>query len=437
MSVLYEAWLETVCHHGVETALTDAVTGVSWSFADLHTLALGTELPGEIALPCGRGVDFFLTILAAWRQGLPMCPLDGPAPSIMPSVHEMIQRGVEHLKITSGSTGTPKLVLLTGAQLIADCRQICATMGISRSQQNVAAISLAHSYGFSNLVLPLLLHGVPLVLAGDALPQSVSRALSQTQNAVLPAVPAMWKAWFHAGILTNTRISLAISAGAPLELELEQKIFEACGLKIHNFYGSSECGGIAYDATDTPRRDALLAGHAMSEAVISIGNSGLLEVRGSAVALGYWPAAEADADILSGGRFVTSDLADYAEQGSIRLIGRSGDMINIAGRKLHPAEVENALLNCDGVKCAVVVGVPSREASRCEEVAAVVAPLPGFDLPTVRLQLAKALEAWKCPRHWLVSETLAPDSRGKISRSIWKSQVLASAIDKHAFKSPK
>ena len=40
-----------------------------------------------------------------------------------------------------------------------------------------------------------------------------------------------------------------ISAGAPLSAEVAQQFYRRYGIKIHNFYGSSETGGICYDRT--------------------------------------------------------------------------------------------------------------------------------------------------------------------------------------------
>jgi acyl-coenzyme A synthetase/AMP-(fatty) acid ligase len=129
--------------------------------------------------------------------------------------------------------------------LVADVENIVTTMGLRPDWPNVGVISLAYSYGFSNLVLPLLLHGIPLFLAASPLPVALRGAAETQGDLTIAGVPALWHAWHKAGaILSNVR--LAISAGAPLPLALEHDIFEAHGLKIHNFYGSTECGGISY-----------------------------------------------------------------------------------------------------------------------------------------------------------------------------------------------
>ena len=91
-------------------------------------------------------------------------------------------------------------------------------MGMRPDWPNLGVISMAYSYGFSNLVLPLLLHGIPLFLAPAPLPEILRGAAKAHWNLTVAGVPALWHAWHKAGvILSNVR--LAISAGAPLPLD--------------------------------------------------------------------------------------------------------------------------------------------------------------------------------------------------------------------------
>jgi long-subunit acyl-CoA synthetase (AMP-forming) len=74
--------------------------------------------------------------------------------------------GAYHLWLTSGSSGRPKGIVTSEANLIADCTNICMSMGIRTDDLNLGAIPFSHSYGFSNLVMPLLLQGTPIVVSG-------------------------------------------------------------------------------------------------------------------------------------------------------------------------------------------------------------------------------------------------------------------------------
>ncbi len=153
------------------------------------------------------------------------------------------------IKLTSGTSGAPRAILFTAAQLEADCEHVCKAMGLGEDDVNFGVIAFSHSYSFSNLITPLLCRGIPLVAAQDALPRAVLAGVAASGATVLPAVPAV----FHALSGVEGRmpgLRLCISAGAPLRPETARAFRERFGIKVHTFYGASECGGIAYDASD-------------------------------------------------------------------------------------------------------------------------------------------------------------------------------------------
>jgi acyl-CoA synthetase (AMP-forming)/AMP-acid ligase II len=376
---------------------------------------------------------------------------------------------IVHLKMTSATTGAARLVAFTAEQLAADAENIVATMGLRPDWPNLGVISLAHSYGFSNLVTPLLLHGIPLILAPSPLPEAIRRAAQGESALTLPGVPALWRAWHDADAIPSN-VKLAISAGAPLPLALEQEIFAKRGLKIHNFYGASECGGIAYDASETPRTEAACVGAPMKNVSLSVANDGCMEVRSRAVTEGYWwgetgepvgrvtPCAPSVAsagsgvpalpETLGGGCFRTSDLAEISA-GLVYLRGRAGDQINVAGRKVSPETIEQALLKHPQVSECLVFGVPSpdtRVGERNEEIVAVVVSgrarhsvravavqysvgTQRTDAPcqkeeTLRPFVLETLPAWQVPRRWWFVDRLQTNSRGKVSRVEWRLRYL-------------
>jgi acyl-CoA synthetase (AMP-forming)/AMP-acid ligase II len=312
-------------------------------------------------------------------------------------------------------------VALTASQLKADADNIVDTMGLRADWPNLGVISLAHSYGFSNLVLPLLLHGIPLVLVPSGLPEIIRAAAGKERAVTIPAVPALWRTWFEAeAIPRNTK--LAISAGAPLTLDLEQKIFARDGLKIHNFYGSSECGGIAYDATQVPRSESACVGSPMRNVEVRVGSGGCIEVLGAAVAETYWPEP---GPALNGGVFRTSDLGEVKD-GLVFLHGRVSDQINVAGRKVAPEIIERALATHPQVRACLAFGIPA-DARRGESIVACIAASEALTETALRQYALSRLPAWQVPRHWWFIDELEANERGKISRAEWRRRYLERA----------
>ena len=414
---LYKQWLQVAATNAKELALVDAASGQRWTFAELQSRADGEPVSGEtIRETHGRSVDCLITTLAAWRDNIVLYPCESEGEPF-PTTHTP-PVGVCHVKRTSGSTGTPRAVWFTGEQLAADANQIVRTMGLRSDWPNLGVISLAHSYGFSSLVLPLLLHGIPLILLKDALPATIRNVLQSFNHVTLPAVPAMWRAWLGAGVL-NSRVQLAISAGAPLTLALEQAVYDQCGLKIHNFYGSTECGGIAYDRTTEPRTDPAVVGTAMDGVDLAITDERLL-VTSPAVGLGY--ADDLSDPSLKDGHFLTTDNAQINDRKAVYLQGRHGESINVAGRKVSPQIIEEALLKIPEVIHAIIFGIPSKNTERVDDIVAVVHLKDDATLNTVTEALS--LPAWQRPRHWWVCEDLRPDARGKTSRKQWRERYL-------------
>ena len=214
------------------------------------------------------------------------------------------------LKLTSGTTAAPRVIRFRSQQLLADCDQICDTMGISDVDLNFGVIPVSHSYGFSNLLTPLIARGVAMVLSQDRTPRAVLDDIAKTNATVFPGMPVFYQAFCemeNAPPLPNLR--LCISAGAPLPIATAKKFREKFGLPIHSFYGASECGGICYDREATndlegfvgaPMKDVDL------EMVEQSAEASQIRVRSPAVGDGYFP--EPDEGKLGDGVFVPDDL---------------------------------------------------------------------------------------------------------------------------------
>lgn len=408
--MLYERWKQISQQFRNEIALRDFASGRRWTFRDLEAAGEGAAAASGPVFPQGHSADFILQLLAAWREGRIACPLE---PGQLPPIFPDPPKPCVHLKLTSATSGAAKFVAFTAGQLQADADNIVATMGLRREWPNLGAISPAHSYGFSNLVLPLLLHGIPLILVPAPLPEIVRRA-AETENAItLPAIPALWRAWYEANAIPrNTR--LAISAGAPLPLTLETDVFQSVGLKIHNFYGASECGGIAYDVTEVPREEAGFVGTAMQNVTLAVNETGCLQVRGRSVGETYWPEPSS---LLGNEVFNSHDLVELKGR-NVFLRGRLGDLIHVAGRKVSPETIERVLATHPNVRDCLVLGVPSPDVERTETIVAVV--VSDATEPVLKQFLLERLPAWQVPRQWYFVASLSANARGKISRAEWR-----------------
>jgi acyl-CoA synthetase (AMP-forming)/AMP-acid ligase II len=316
------------------------------------------------------------------------------------------------IKLTSGSTGMPKGIVATDANLLADCVNICTTMDIRPDDINLGAIPMSHSYGFSNLVTPLLVQGTAVVISNDYLPQSVVNLCNRFSCTVAPLIPMVFDHLITAGDGSFQSVRTFLSAGAPLPPAVSRKFRERFGIPIHTFYGCSECGGITYDREGASVERGTV-GRAMENVTLS-SKRGRLIVRGDNVALGYLHDATTFQP-FDDGVFVTDDLVEIRDDGEIAISGRASELINTAGKKVNPREVEQVLLEIDGVREAKVYGEPA--GARGDVVAAAVVASPEVTREQIRAFCLAHLSPHKVPRIVKLIESIPVDERGKVKRS--------------------
>ena len=447
---LISAWEKTLGRRASEAAIFDTRGAVARTFSEIDAEARGFErdhlrdLPPHsvVAIQLGNHSAWPALLLACLRRELVALPMEGSIAERERDValdvcHAAAIGVIEHeqvvirprksepiawgefppalLKLTSGTTAAPRAIRFRSAQLLADCAQICQTMGITERDRNFAVIPLSHSYGFSNVVTSLLALGVPAVVSRDRMPRAVLEDLARTGATVFPGMPVFYQAFCEIDSPPELpALRLCISAGAPLPLAVAQKFRAKFGHAIHSFYGSSECGGICYDREATLLRDGFV-GTPMDKVTLRAlepaASASQFEVRSVAAGDGYFP--EPDTDKLTAGRFVPDDLLAQEPDG-FRIVGRVSDVINVAGKKVNPAEVEAVLLSFAGVRQAVVFGRDS--AVRNEEVLACVAAesdLREADL----LDFCRArLSGWQVPRQVFLVAEIPVNERGKMSR---------------------
>jgi len=318
------------------------------------------------------------------------------------------------IKLTSGSSGEPRGVAVRAEALLADDAQLSAAMGLAAADRFLAAIPLAHSYGFSSLALPALVRGSLLVVPADRSPLAPFAAAAELEVTVFPTVPA----WIAAVVRSTSTPALAatvrrvIAAGAPLEPAIARAFRERTGRAVHAFYGASECGGIAYDRAGGAAERGTVGAPLPGVEVERDTATGRLRVRSPAVAERYLPESHPD---LGGGVFTTGDLAELVD-GEIALRGRADDGVLVRGRTVRPREVEEAIAAIPGVTEASVFGVDGPDGPRSQLRAVVAAPGAALDAAAVSRHLARRLAAHKIPRRIVVVGELPRTGRGKLDR---------------------
>ena len=145
---------------------------------------------------------------------------------------------------------------------------------------------------------------------------------------------------------------------------------------------------------------------------------------GGRVPLGYYKDEEKTAatfPVVDGVRYsVPGDLAEIRADGSVHVLGRGSAVINTAGEKVFPEEVEEALKSYPGIHDAAVVGVPDLRFG--ESVVGVVEPAPGAEVDEEKLiaHVKAHLAGFKAPRRIRVVDSIGRTPNGKIDHRMMK-----------------
>ena len=439
---LLAAWEKTLARKGHMPAILNTAGQVLRTFRGIeeHARAVETTIARALeakrhspkphnvsAIQIGNHQDWPSSFLVCLRKRNVFLPIDESVPKEQSDAAFSVaaKSGITDwgdtpptlFKLTSGTTATPRLVRFRSEQLLADCNQICETMEISDVDLNFGVIPISHSYGFSNLLLPLIARGVPMVVSCDRTPRAILADLARTNATVFPGMPLFYQAFCEINdtpALPNLR--LCISAGAPLSAAVAKKFFEKFKKPIHSFYGASECGGICYDREGKSDIEGFVGQPIRGvevELVDATATSSRIRVRSAAVGDGYFP--KPDEGKLGTGTFIPDDLL-AREASGFKIVGRISDLINVAGKKVNPAEVETQLLHFAGVRQAVVFGRSAGAGLRNEEVVACVVAAPAVSENDLLRFCRTGLSTWEVPKQIFIMDAIPTNERGKISR---------------------
>jgi acyl-CoA synthetase (AMP-forming)/AMP-acid ligase II len=323
--------------------------------------------------------------------------------------------GAGYVKLTSGSSGAPAGVAIAPEALAADDDQLASSMGLRASDRFVAAIPWSHSYGLSSLVMPALRRGSLLVIPDDGGPWAALEAASSLAATVFPTVPVYLQtiASLAAPPAWPASLRTVISAGAPLHAETAARFKETFGRDAHVFYGASESGGIAYDREGGAALRGTV-GTPVDGVDLTLDEDGAVHVRSSAAGLAHVPDPSPR---LGGGVFRSADLASWTPEGELRLTGRADTLINVGGKKVHPAEVETVLRSMPGIREAVVLGVPAEGDERTVVRAFVACDPASVSYADVASWCRERLARHKVPRSIVRLNDIPRTARGKIDRA--------------------
>lgn len=339
------------------------------------------------------------------------------------------------LTYTSGTTGVPKGAMNTHSTMVFNCQTYRDWMALGEQDSVLGVAPLFHITGLIGHVGIALLLPCPLVIAHRFHPGVVLDAIREHRPTfTVGAITVFISLSGESSAPKEDFESLKIiySGGAPIAPAVNKAFEDKTGRYIHNIYGLTETNSpshavpLGVSAPVDANSGALSVGVPVFNTVVRIlaedgeeapvGEIGEIATSGPQVVPGYWNKPEATEASIPGGELLTGDVGFMDDQGWFYLVDRKKDMINAAGYKVWPREVEDVLYGHPAVREAAVVGVPDEY--RGESVKAFVSLKPGSEATAEELiaYCKQNMAAYKYPRTIEMIDELPKTTTGKILR---------------------
>ncbi|MCL6443734.1 MAG: AMP-binding protein [Alicyclobacillus sp.] len=350
------------------------------------------------------------------------------------------------LLFTSGTTGTPKGVALTHRQVMATVKQVIQSHQLSEADIAYCFLPMFHINAQVIGMLSTLVSGGRMVIEPKFSASRFWNTVVEHRITWVSAVPTV------IAILIKSQepapftpwLRFVRSASAPLPA-LHAHRFEAkFGVPIIESYGLTEAASqVCVNPLPPGKRKIGSVGlpHGVDLRVVDdagqelpAGEIGEIIIRGEAVITSYAYGDESGSSFRDGW-FHTGDLGYVDAEGYVYITGRSKEMINRAGQKISPREVEEVLVRHEAVKSAAVIGLPDEvygervvaylvlerpEMAMHDEGQALKAELKELCLSTI--------SAYKCPAEFYFVDAVPAGPTGKIQRARLRQQVLAGQV---------
>ena len=328
---------------------------------------------------------------------------------------------------TSGTTSKPKTVPILQRNLVASTAAVADTYALTGDDVTMCVMPLFHVHGLVATVLATLSTGGTVLLPRFR-PSTFWDDAARYGATWYTAVPTI-----HARLLTRAQelpappkhlLRFVRSCSAPLPTVLWQRYEEAIGVPLVEAYGMTEAAHqMASNPLPPGERRPGTVGRATGIEIVALdeswqpvqpGDEGEVAVRGPSVVDEYLDNPAATAAAFRDGWFRTGDVGKLSADGYLSLVGRVKELINRAGEKISPYEVEDVLLAHPAVAEAAAYPVPDEKYG---EQVGVVIVLRGEATPReLTAYCAERLAAFKRPARVTILPEIPKGPTGKIQR---------------------
>lgn len=332
---------------------------------------------------------------------------------------------------TSGTTGNPKGVSLSHANLASNVGSILEYLDLRASDSIVNILPFFYSYG-NSILHTHLAAGARVVLEKSMMyPAQVLNSMARESVTGFSGVPSTYSILLNRVDLTQFDLSslrYMTQAGGPMAPADIQRLTSLLPeVRFFVMYGQTEASArLSYLPPDRLFDKLGSIGVAIPGVTIEIHDQdgrktephqvGELCARGDNIMQGYWMNDEMTRQVIRAGWLCTGDLGYHDDDGYLYIVGRATDMIKSGAHRISPKDIEEVVLEVDGVAEVVAVGMPDALLGQAIKLIVVKRPGSEVDAKTIQRHCKSNLAAYKIPKLIEFSESIPRTSSGKVQR---------------------
>jgi len=336
------------------------------------------------------------------------------------------------LLYTSGTSGRPRAAMLSHRALIANVEQAAAVEPAMVNGDDVVfgVLPLFHVYGLNAVLGQVIRQRACLVLVDGFDVEGSLDIIEDEAVSVVPVAPPVFPYWMAVPDLKErlSTVRLVLSGSAPLAPELIESFTDVTGTVVHQGYGLTEGAPVVASTQCSATRKTGSVGSALPGISIKLVDDtghqpegedpGEIFISGANLFSGYWPDGADGPD--RDGWWPTGDVGFLDADGDLFLVDRLKELVIVSGFNVYPSEVEDVIIEVDGVAEAAVIGTDDEKTG--EAVVAYVKPVPNSSLSEAELveaiteHCAKRLARFKQPTSINVVSELVRTATGKVAK---------------------
>jgi long-chain acyl-CoA synthetase len=404
-----------------------------------------TAVGDLLDFPRGPVTSFFLRYV---KRAVPKFSLPG-AVTFRQALQLGEHRGLRHVELgfadiaflqyTGGTTGISKGAMLSHRNMVRNVQQTILWQGHVYDEFEyiiaITALPLYHIFCLQGNCLTIMAQGGANVLITNPRDmKAFAREIRKYRFNLFTGVNTMFAGLLNTPGFEKTDFSalrVCIGGGMAVQPAIAKQWRRVAGVAILQGYGLTETSPVATvnpigsEFTGSiglplPSTDVMICDD--NGNALALGQVGEICIKGPQVMEGYWKRPQETADVmLPGGWLKTGDIGRMDEHGYIFIEDRKKDMILVSGFNVYPNEVENVVVEMEGVHEAAAVGVSDEHSGEVVKLY-VVRSDPTLTEKDIFDYCHENLTGYKRPRYIEFRDELPKTNVGKILRRALRDQ---------------